>query len=154
LQRTSCQTLAAPPQPGPTTPALGFSNTWATDTATLPAGPYPNWPWMPPQQLQSAPVPWMMPFGAGSMPSQVPWMMPSALGSMPYPGLCWPPNAHIEGPPGRTGNNESIGRAACRQKRKVNDEVAAGRSPAGQKPWQIRGMWLAREPGAGSGEQG
>jgi hypothetical protein len=138
LQRTSCRTLAAPPQPSPTTPALGFSSTWATDTGTLLAGPYPNWPWMPPQQLQSAPVPWMMPSGAGSMPSQVPWMMPSAPGSMPYLGLCWPPNAHIEGPPERTENNESIARAARRQKRKVDDEVATERSSVGRKPRQIR----------------
>jgi hypothetical protein len=71
------------------------------------------------------------------MPLQVPWMMPSALGSMPYPGLCWPPNAHIEGPPRRTGNNESIARAARRQKKKIDDEVATERSSAGRKPRQI-----------------
>jgi hypothetical protein len=64
-------------------------------------------------------------------------MMPSAPGSMPYPGLCWPPNAHIKGPPGRTGNNESIARAAHRQKRKIDDEVATERSSVGQKLRQI-----------------
>jgi hypothetical protein len=64
-------------------------------------------------------------------------MMPSAPESMPYPGLCWPPNAHIEGPPGRMGNNESIARVARRQKRKVDDEVATERSSAGRKPGQI-----------------
>jgi hypothetical protein len=81
-------------------------------------------------------------------------MMPSAPGSMPYPGLCWPPNAHIEGPPGRTGNNESIGRVAHRQKRKVDDEVATGRSSAGQKPRQIRVQAGGEIDGACPGKNG
>jgi hypothetical protein len=42
LQHPSRRSLVAPTQPGPTTPTLGFSNTWATNTITLPAGPYPN----------------------------------------------------------------------------------------------------------------
>jgi hypothetical protein len=46
-------------------------------------------------------------------------------------------SVHIEGPPGRTGNNESTARAAPHQKRKIDDEVAAKRSSAGQKPQQI-----------------
>jgi hypothetical protein len=81
-------------------------------------------------------------------------MMPSAPWSMPYPRLCWPPNAHIKGPPGRTGNNESIGRAARRQKRKVDDEVATGRSSAGQKPRQIRIQAGGEIDGACPGKNG
>jgi hypothetical protein len=73
---------------------------------------------------------------------------------MPYPGLCWPPNAHIKGPPGRTGNNESIARAARRQKRKVDDEVATRRNSAGRKPQQIRVQAGGEIDGACLGKNG
>jgi hypothetical protein len=131
------RTLAAPTQEAPTTPAIGFSNTWLTEMGTAPGGSYPNWPWMQPQQLQATQVPWMMPSGAGSMPLQVPWMMQPTPGSMPYPGPLWPPNAQVEPLVPITGNMDSAARVGRRQKRKLNDDVATERSSSGRKPRQI-----------------
>jgi hypothetical protein len=104
---------------------------------SVPPVPYPNWPWMHSQQMQSPQGPWVMPLGAGSMAPHMPWIMPSAQPSMPYPGLLWPPNAPVEAPAGRAGNSESAARAARRQKRKLNEEAALERSTTGQKPRQI-----------------
>jgi hypothetical protein len=64
-------------------------------------------------------------------------MMQPALGSMPYLGPFWPPNAHVEPLAPRTGNMDSAARAARRQKRKLNDDVATERSSSGRKPRQI-----------------
>jgi hypothetical protein len=66
------------------------------------------------------------------MAPHMPWIMPSAQPSMPYPGLLWPPNAPAEAPAGRAGKNESVARAARRQKRKLNEEAALERSTSGR----------------------
>jgi hypothetical protein len=131
------ETLAAPTQEALTAPAIGYSNTWPTETETVLVGSYPNWPWMQPQQLQASQVPWMMPLAVGSMLSQVSWMMQPALGSMPYPGPFWPPNAQMDPLAPRTGNMDIAARATRRQKRKLNDDVAAERSSSRRKPRQI-----------------
>jgi hypothetical protein len=65
-------------------------------------------------------------------------MMQSAPGSMPYPGMCWPPLAHAKASVGWTGNADSAARAARRQKRKLNNDVAAERTSDGRKARQIR----------------
>jgi hypothetical protein len=38
LPPPNCKTLSAPTQEAPTAPAIGFSNTWAMDTSTIPSG--------------------------------------------------------------------------------------------------------------------
>jgi hypothetical protein len=138
LLQTGRWTIAAPASEAPSAPALAFSNPWPLETTTVPPSPYPNWPWMQYHQVQPPGLPWIMPSGPPSMQSQVPWMMPSALGSLPYPGVCWPPTAHASIPGGTGGNPDSAARAARRQKRKLNNEVAAERSCVGRKPRQIQ----------------
>jgi hypothetical protein len=53
LPRPGHRTLAAHIPEALTVLAIGFSNTWSADTATVLVGSYPNWPLMQPQQLQS-----------------------------------------------------------------------------------------------------
>jgi hypothetical protein len=79
----------------------------------------------------------LMSSGPGSMPPQLPWMMQSAPGSMPYPEMCWPPLVHAEASVGRTRNADNAARAARRQRRKLNDEVATERTSGGRKARQI-----------------
>jgi hypothetical protein len=129
--------LAAVTEEAPTQLAMVYTNNWAVDAGGAPAGGYSTWPWMQAQHMQAAPMPWMMPWGGGSLPSQMPWMMSTGAGGMQYLGVLWPPNAHAEPGPGRADNTESSARAARRQKRKLNDDVAAERSSSGRKPRQI-----------------
>jgi hypothetical protein len=63
--------------------------------------------------------------------------MPTGVGGMPYPGLIWPLNAYVEPAANRVDNTESSTRAARRQKRKLNEDIAAERSSSGKKPRQI-----------------
>jgi hypothetical protein len=71
------------------------------------------------------------------MPLLMPWKMPNALGSMPYSGMYWPATPQAEVLPSKMWNTETATRVARRQKRKLNDDVAAERSSSGRKPRQV-----------------
>jgi hypothetical protein len=129
--------IAAPALEAASALATAFPSTWPSDIGIVPTSTYPSWPWMHPPQLPSQQVPWLMSSGPGSMPPQLPWMMQSAPGSMPYPEMCWPPLVHAEASVGRTRNADNAARAARRQRRKLNDEVATERTSGGRKARQI-----------------
>jgi hypothetical protein len=60
FRRPQQTTLATATQEPGNAPPLGFGSTWGIDTGSVPPVPYPNWPWMQAQQMQSPLGPWMM----------------------------------------------------------------------------------------------
>jgi hypothetical protein len=75
--------------------------------------------------------------GGGAMPPPMPWMMPSAPGSMAYPYPTWPAAPPTDAAAGRTRNTDSAAHAACKEKRKLNDDRVAERGSVSQKQRQI-----------------